>query len=47
MVLDARLGNPEISRILTDVSFEMTAKDVARAIKEYRIDSEKPNPTGV
>lgn len=28
MVLDARLGNPEISRILTDVSFEMTAKDV-------------------
>ncbi|MEZ5464302.1 MAG: pyruvate dehydrogenase (acetyl-transferring), homodimeric type [Lysobacteraceae bacterium] len=26
---------------------QMTAKDVARAIKEYRIDSDKPNPIGV
>jgi pyruvate dehydrogenase E1 component len=25
----------------------MTAKDVARAIKQYKIDSEKPNPIGV
>lgn len=24
-----------------------TAKDVARAIKQYKIDSEKPNPIGV
>jgi pyruvate dehydrogenase E1 component len=26
---------------------KMTAKDVARAIKLYKIDSEKPNPVGV
>ena len=26
---------------------KMTAKDVARAIKQYKIDSEKPNPIGV
>jgi len=26
---------------------KMTAKDVARAIKQYKIDSEKPNPVGV
>jgi len=26
---------------------KMTGKDVARAIKQYKIDSEKPNPIGV
>ena len=26
---------------------KMTAKDVARAIKQYKIDAEKPNPIGV
>ncbi len=26
---------------------KMTAKDVARAVKQYKIDSEKPNPIGV
>jgi pyruvate dehydrogenase E1 component len=26
---------------------KMTAKDVARAIKQYKLDVEKPNPTGV
>jgi len=26
---------------------KMTAKDVARAIKLYKIDAEKPNPIGV
>ena len=26
---------------------KMTAKDVARAIKQYKIDAEKPNPVGV
>ena len=26
---------------------KMTAKDVARAIKQYKIDVEKPNPIGV
>ena len=26
---------------------KMTAKDVARAVKQYRIDSEKPNPINV
>ena len=26
---------------------KMAAEDVARAIKEYRIDVEKPNPIGV
>ena len=26
---------------------KMTGKDVARAIKQYRIDGEKPNPVGV
>ena len=26
---------------------KMTAKDVARAIKQYKIDVEKPNPVGV
>ena len=26
---------------------EMTGKDVARSIKLYKIDSEKPNPVGV
>ena len=26
---------------------KMSAKDVARAVKQYRIDSEKPNPIGV
>jgi pyruvate dehydrogenase E1 component len=26
---------------------KMTTKDVARAIKQYKIDSEKPNPIGV
>ena len=26
---------------------KMTAKDVTRAIKTYRIDAEKPNPIGV
>jgi len=25
---------------------KMTAKDVARALKQYKIDSEKPNPLG-
>ena len=26
---------------------KMTTKDVARAIKQYKIDSDKPNPIGV
>ncbi len=26
---------------------KMTCKDVARAIKRYKIEAEKPNPTGV
>ena len=26
---------------------KMTAKDVARAVKQYRIESEKPNPISV
>ncbi|MGV8941091.1 MAG: hypothetical protein ACOH1P_06040, partial [Lysobacter sp.] len=26
---------------------KMTAKDVARAIKTYKIDAEKPNPLGI
>ena len=26
---------------------KMTGKDVARAIKQYKIESEKPNPVGV
>jgi len=26
---------------------KMTGKDVARAIKQYKLDGEKPNPIGV
>ena len=44
-----RVRAPETAAAIEALAAEgkMSAKDVARAVKQYRIDSEKPNPIGV